>query len=238
MGNTEIIKTEDFLVRIMELEEGTSTEWHYHTRVTDYFTCLKGIVRVETKNPDTVINLDLFERSEVSSPQVHRVVNISTGTSKYLLVQGVGKYDFISEESTSSCNNSRLNTSVPLDDIKNISSRDKEIFKLHFDGMSNSEISKMFDISVDRVNQICKKLSEYNQHYPPLKNLLSVRSQKLLIKHFDDMQILEQPDMIIKNLTPATLLRIKGIGRIFYTEITDALIYLGYIRPGDKWLNR
>jgi quercetin dioxygenase-like cupin family protein len=238
MSNTEIIKTDDVLVRIMELEKDASTEWHYHTRVTDHFTCLAGTVRVETKNPNIVTELYLFERYEVQPSQVHRVVNISTGTSKYLLAQGVGKYDFIREDATNNSNNSMLNISIPLNDIQNISSRDKEIFKLHIDGMSNSLISKMFDISADRVNQICKKLTEYNQHYPPLKNLLSVRSQKLLIKHFNDKQILEHPDTIIKNMSPTTLLRIKGIGRIFYSEITDALIYLGYLRLGDKWFKR
>jgi len=95
MGNIEIIKTDDVLVRIMELKTGTSTEWHYHTQVTDYFTCLEGTVRIETRNPDTSMDLALFECTEVRPAQVHRVVNISDSFSKYLLAQGIGKYDFI-----------------------------------------------------------------------------------------------------------------------------------------------
>jgi hypothetical protein len=93
----------------------------------------------------------------------------------------------------------------------------------------------MYDISVDRVNQICKKLTEYKLSYPPLKNLLSVRSQNILIKHFDDKQILEHSDKIIGNLTPSTLLGIRNIGRICYTEIIEAFIKLGYLKQDDKW---
>lgn len=95
MDNVEIIKTKDVLVRTMELDVNSSTDWHYHTEVGDLFVCLNGIVQVETKNPDIVVILNPGQRVEVKPTQIHRVLNIDKGKSEYLLVQGVGAYDFI-----------------------------------------------------------------------------------------------------------------------------------------------
>ena len=97
MSNQEIIKTENVLVRVMELEKDALTEWHYHSEVSDYFVCLNGVVRVESKSPDEVIILHPGRRVEIKPPQVHRVINAHTDKSEYLLVQGVGTYDFIKE---------------------------------------------------------------------------------------------------------------------------------------------
>jgi quercetin dioxygenase-like cupin family protein len=95
MSNQQIIKTENVLVRVMVLAEGSSTDWHYHTEVNDFFVCLTGVVRVETKNPDKMVTLYPGQRTEIIPPQIHRVINNHTATSEYLLAQGVGTYDFI-----------------------------------------------------------------------------------------------------------------------------------------------
>ena len=97
MSNREIIRTENVLVRIMELSKDASTDWHYHTDVSDFFVCLNGVVKVEAKNPDKVVILHPGQRAEIKPPQVHRVINNHNDKSEYLLVQGVGPYDFIKE---------------------------------------------------------------------------------------------------------------------------------------------
>ena len=94
MAGNEIIKTEKVLVRIMELEENGATDWHYHTEVTDFFVCLTGAVALETWSPAGTITLSPGQRAEVVAKTVHRVVNLSAGKAEYLLVQGVGTYDF------------------------------------------------------------------------------------------------------------------------------------------------
>ena len=95
MSSQEIIKTDNVLMRIMELAEGASTDWHYHSEVSDYFVCLNGVVSVEAKNPNEVFFLHPGQRAEIKPPQVHRVINAFSDRSEYLLVQGVGSYDFI-----------------------------------------------------------------------------------------------------------------------------------------------
>jgi len=89
-----ILETEHVRVRILVLEEGEATAWHFHTEVTDRMLCLEGKIAVEYQEPVERIELDCGERCEVAVTRPHRVVNLSSGNAKYLLVQGVGRYDF------------------------------------------------------------------------------------------------------------------------------------------------
>ena len=97
MSNQEIMKTENVLVRIMPLEKDGATEWHSHSQVRDFFVCLLGAVQVETREPGQQSLLLPGERAEVAPLQVHRVKNVAAGKSEYLLIQGVGAYDFRKE---------------------------------------------------------------------------------------------------------------------------------------------
>ena len=89
-----ILETENVRVRILVLEDGQATAWHYHTEVTDKMLCLEGQIAVEYQKPEERDELGFGERCEVAVERVHRVVNLSSETAKYLLVQGVGRYDF------------------------------------------------------------------------------------------------------------------------------------------------
>jgi len=90
-----VLKTEDALVRTIEIFPETEAPWHYHTEVIDDCFCLEGIIEVQIKNPDQTISLAPGERCTINTGRVHRVANATKEKSKYLLVQGVGKYDFI-----------------------------------------------------------------------------------------------------------------------------------------------
>ena len=94
MSNREVIRTDSVLVRIMVLKEGASTEWHYHTETKDFIVCLTGRILVEVRIPVEVYILHPGERAEIFACQVHRVVNVHKKISEYLLIQGVGAYDF------------------------------------------------------------------------------------------------------------------------------------------------
>jgi quercetin dioxygenase-like cupin family protein len=89
-----ILETENVRVRILVLEGGQATAWHFHAEVTDRMLCLEGRVAVESRAPEETMELSPGERCEVPVARIHRVVNLSPVTAKYLLVQGVGKYDF------------------------------------------------------------------------------------------------------------------------------------------------
>lgn len=89
-----ILETENVRVRILVLESGQATSWHFHTEVTDKMLCLEGTIAVEYQKPSARVELSPGERCEVAVERLHRVVNLTAEVAKYLLVQGVGRYDF------------------------------------------------------------------------------------------------------------------------------------------------
>ena len=94
MSNSVIMKTDNVSVRIMELDHGTATDWHFHTQVVDFIVCLTGVLQVERRDPAEKTQLLPGQHLQLNSMLVHRVNNIGDGKAEYLLVQGVGIYDF------------------------------------------------------------------------------------------------------------------------------------------------
>ncbi len=90
-----ILKTSDVLIRVLRLEQGSSTGWHHHSVVSDFVVCFSGEVEVETKNPEQSKVLLPGQRYRIEPMQLHCVKNTSAKASEYLLVQGIGSYDFI-----------------------------------------------------------------------------------------------------------------------------------------------
>jgi quercetin dioxygenase-like cupin family protein len=94
MENQDIIRTDKVMVRVMKLAKYGVTEWHYHSEVRDFFVCLQGAVLVETREPAGSALLLPGQRLDVAPLKVHRVANAANEASEYLLIQGVGSYDF------------------------------------------------------------------------------------------------------------------------------------------------
>lgn len=88
-----VAETPDLRVVLMTFAEGESTPWHYHSRIVDTFFCLEGTLAVHTKRPDAIVTLRPGDSYAVSAPISHRAVNAGR-RCRFLLVQGVGAYDF------------------------------------------------------------------------------------------------------------------------------------------------
>lgn len=89
-----IISTGDVSVRILAMAPGKVAPWHFHTEVVDYMFCLTGTIMVHLRDPQEMIELLPGERVEVRPGRVHRVSNTGGVWATYLLIQGVGTYDF------------------------------------------------------------------------------------------------------------------------------------------------
>jgi len=63
--------------------------------VSDRVYCLEGLIGVDTRTPSKRLVLRPGESCETPPKTVHRVSNAGDGTSRYLLVQALGKYDYI-----------------------------------------------------------------------------------------------------------------------------------------------
>lgn len=93
-----IAQTSD--VRIVEytMNPGDSHPWHHHSEVTDRIYCLEGQIGVDTRQPPQRFLLRPGENCEIPVGTVHHVSNPGDGTGRYLLVQVLGKYDYIRAE--------------------------------------------------------------------------------------------------------------------------------------------
>ncbi len=89
-----IVQTADVRVRQMFLDVDAEVAWHYHTQVVDTMYCLQGTMKVEMKGPEEVNILYPGEGCEITVGRPHRISVIGNEAVSYLLIQGVGQYDF------------------------------------------------------------------------------------------------------------------------------------------------
>ncbi len=95
MKETEIIlKTDSVRVRVMSLEPREVADWHYHTEVTDDIFCLTGTIIVSIKEPKEKYRLGPGQRCQINPGRIHQLENLDDTETNYLLVQGLGRYDF------------------------------------------------------------------------------------------------------------------------------------------------
>jgi quercetin dioxygenase-like cupin family protein len=100
-GNYEIAGREvvaegaDVRVQVLTLAAGQCIPWHYHSEVADNFVCLEGPMVVETRAPRALYVLMPGERCAVPPKTAHTVRGRDGGPCKFLIVQGVGVYDFM-----------------------------------------------------------------------------------------------------------------------------------------------
>jgi len=88
-----IAETPDLRVVRMVFAEGECIPWHYHTKVTDTTFCLEGEIVVELREPEERVSLKPGQHIEIPRGRPHRVGG--PGERVSLIIQGVGKYDFI-----------------------------------------------------------------------------------------------------------------------------------------------
>ncbi len=100
-GRYEIASSEvvaegaDMRVSVLTLAGGQEVPWHYHNEISDSFVCLEGPMVVETRAPRHLYRLEPGQRCTVPPKTAHHVQGVEGGPCKFLIVQGVGVYDFI-----------------------------------------------------------------------------------------------------------------------------------------------
>lgn len=81
-------------VRKLTLAAGQCVPWHYHTEITDTFFCMEGPMVVETRAPRGNHVLHPGETIVVPHMTAHYVHGENDGPCKFMIVQGVGAYDY------------------------------------------------------------------------------------------------------------------------------------------------
>ena len=94
--NVEMVaKSDTLMARVYTLGPGEAIEWHRHSEVDDWYVGMAGLLRVETKSPDRYDLVQPGAMAHVSAGTAHHVSNLGDGDCRFLLLQGVGKYDFV-----------------------------------------------------------------------------------------------------------------------------------------------
>jgi quercetin dioxygenase-like cupin family protein len=84
-------------VRQLTLAAGQCVPWHHHTLITDTFFCMKGPMEVHVRAPDCIHVLQAGGTFPVPPGQPHFVSSVKQGSCRFMIVQGVGTYDYVPE---------------------------------------------------------------------------------------------------------------------------------------------
>ena len=83
--------------RITELQISPTQEvpWHYHTNVQDTFYVLSGAIQILLSNPTEEVRLMPGQTYSVPPKRPHLVKNAGDFSAVFLVLQGIGEYDFV-----------------------------------------------------------------------------------------------------------------------------------------------
>ena len=82
-------------VRLLTLAAGQSVPWHYHNNITDTFFCMRGPMSILTRGPDATHTLHPGDTLAVRPGVPHYVEAAGAGPCQFMIVQGVGEYDYV-----------------------------------------------------------------------------------------------------------------------------------------------
>ena len=85
----------DVQARLFTLAPGEEIPWHFHSNVADWYLVTEGTLSIETRAPADRQALAAGSTYRIPPKTAHLIANRSAADTRFLLVQGVGPYDFI-----------------------------------------------------------------------------------------------------------------------------------------------
>lgn len=84
-----------FRISEITLSSTQQVPWHYHSRISDTFYVLKGQVTVYVREPKETHVLEPGESIVIEARRPHLVRNTGKGLANFLVLQGIGQYDYV-----------------------------------------------------------------------------------------------------------------------------------------------
>ncbi len=84
-----------FRINELQISPAQSVPWHYHSHIRDTFYVLEGRLRIFLRDPREELQLDPGESYAVAPGRPHLVTNGGEVSATFLVLQGVGNYDYI-----------------------------------------------------------------------------------------------------------------------------------------------
>jgi quercetin dioxygenase-like cupin family protein len=88
----------DVQARVFTLAPAEFIPWHRHSESTDHYFVLRGTLSISTRDPNDERMLEMGGRYKIAAGTRHHIANHTETDCVFLLLQGVGKYDFIKSE--------------------------------------------------------------------------------------------------------------------------------------------
>jgi quercetin dioxygenase-like cupin family protein len=84
-----------FRITELQISARQKVPWHYHNNVQDTFYVLQGSLRIFMQDPKEEIRLGVGDTYSVKPRRPHLVTNGGEGSATFLVLQGIGEYDFV-----------------------------------------------------------------------------------------------------------------------------------------------
>ena len=84
-----------FRVSELQISPTQSVPWHYHNHVQDTFYVLQGRIRLFLRDPREEVGLGPGETYSVTPRRPHLVTNSGDTSATFLVLQGIGEYDYV-----------------------------------------------------------------------------------------------------------------------------------------------
>ena len=84
-----------FRINELQISKTQKVPWHYHSNVQDTFYVLEGAIRIFLQNPKESVTLKPGETFSVAQRRPHLVTNAGEASASFLVLQGLGEYDFV-----------------------------------------------------------------------------------------------------------------------------------------------
>ncbi len=84
-----------FRINELQISPKQKVPWHYHSNIQDTFYVLEGSIRIFLREPKEEVRLGLGESCTVKPRRPHLVVNGGDASATFLVLQGIGEYDFV-----------------------------------------------------------------------------------------------------------------------------------------------
>ncbi len=84
-----------FRISELQISPTQKVPWHYHNNVQDAFYVLEGEIRIFLREPKEDVRLRPGDTYSVAPGRPHLVTNGGDQAATFLVLQGIGEYDFI-----------------------------------------------------------------------------------------------------------------------------------------------
>ena len=84
-----------FRVAELQLSPTQKVPWHFHNNISDTFYVVEGTMRLFLQDPKEEVRLGVGESFVARAGRPHLVTNAGSGSLTFLILQGVGEYDYV-----------------------------------------------------------------------------------------------------------------------------------------------